>query len=100
VKRLGSGGNGNVWLATDYDGRTAAVKVLKKKFQRATDNRYKRFLDEARIHIVWELGPVSFPSWASISQTSRGRRTRHGWPRRWGKKSGVLSELPLGLRKS
>jgi serine/threonine-protein kinase len=43
-KRLGKGGNGEVWLAK-YDGQTCAIKVLSKVAEKA----YSRFRDEIKV---------------------------------------------------
>lgn len=54
-KRLGKGGNGEVWLCRDRDsGEKAAVKVLQRNITRG--DHYERFLREIRI--LREFGSV------------------------------------------
>jgi hypothetical protein len=50
VSKLGSGGNGQVWLATRSDGATAALKVL----ARVGGDRWQRFSDE--VEVMRQLG--------------------------------------------
>jgi serine/threonine protein kinase len=49
LRRLGKGGNGEVWVAR-RGGDEAALKVLKTSFQRKTNKRFLRFRDEALMH--------------------------------------------------
>jgi serine/threonine protein kinase len=46
VKRLGTGGNGEVWRVTGPDGAVAALKLLKRVQYRS--DQYRRFQDEVR----------------------------------------------------
>src|SRR4051794_39607192 len=45
VSKLGSGGNGQVWLAAHGEGTTAALKVL----ARTGGDRWQRFSDEVEV---------------------------------------------------
>jgi serine/threonine protein kinase len=49
-RRLGSGGNGEVWRSTNSNGKSAALKVLHRKWHIPNDARYKRFRSECEIH--------------------------------------------------
>jgi serine/threonine protein kinase len=58
---LDSGGNGHVWIVTTSDGRRAALKVLRTKYQRADSKRYRRFKDEVGIQTSLSADPGVLP---------------------------------------
>lgn len=43
---LGAGGNGEVWKVRDENGNEGALKLLRSKFNKPEDSRYRRFCSE------------------------------------------------------
>jgi hypothetical protein len=69
-RRLGRGGNGEVWLATAEDGSTAAVKFLHAQHQHPRNRRFKRFKQEVALH-QWHF-EIPQSVWRPSNQTCGG----------------------------
>ena len=98
TKRLGRGGNGEVWVAEHQTLGRAALKLLKLRFQGEEQKRYLRFRDEARMHerlaerhsgVLPFLGcslPVSptrdAPAWLATRVAEKARDALDGSPLR------------------
>jgi serine/threonine protein kinase len=61
-RRLGSGGNGEVWRAKNSDGRTGAIKILNPP-RRENEGKYRlsRFKDEVSFLIAYPAFPGILP---------------------------------------